>query len=82
MSWKKNSEKSGSEGYIKDDTAKDKEAVDNAGTAKNTDLTVDGEVAADDSKKDIESDLTVDGEKTDEEAKDHEASESDVGQYC
>ena len=65
-------EKSGSADDVTDDTAKDKEAVDDAGTAKDTDLTVDGEVAADDSKKDMDTDLTVDGEKTDEEAKDQE----------
>ena len=71
-------EKSGSADDVTDDTAKDKEAVDDAGTAKDIDLTVDGEVAADDSKKDMDTDLTVDGEKTDEEAKDTEVSGSDA----
>ena len=70
-------EKTESTDDAKDDTAKDKEAVDDAGTAKDTDLTVDGEVAADDSKKDMDTDLTVGEEKTDEEAKDPEVSGSD-----
>lgn len=68
----KKQEKAGSTDDAKDDTAKDKEAVDDADTAKDTDLTVDGEVAADNSKKDMDTDLTVDGEKTDEEAKGQE----------
>ena len=71
-------EESGSADDVTDDTAKDGEAVDDAGTAKETDLTVDGEVAADGSKKDMDTDLTVDGEKTDEEAKDTEVSGSDA----
>ena len=74
----KKQEKTESADGAKDDTAKDKEAVDDAGNAKDTDLTVDGEVAADDSKKDMDTDLTVGGEKTDEEAKDTEASGSDA----
>jgi len=75
-------EKAGSADDVTDDTAKDKEAVDeveDAGMAKDTDLTVDGEVASDDSKKDMNTDLTVDGEKSGEEAKDPEAADSDAG---
>ena len=72
-------EESGSADDVTDDTAKDGEAVDDAGTAKETDLTVDGEVAADGSKKDMDTDLTVGGEKTDEEAKDTEAADGDAG---
>ena len=75
----KKQEKAGSTDDAKDDTAKDKEAVDDADTAKDTDLTVDGEVAADNSKKDMDTDLTVDGEKTDEEAKGPEAADGDAG---
>ena len=72
-------EKAGSADDVTDDTAKDKEAVDDTDAAKDTDLTVDGEVASDDSKKDMNTDLTVDGEKKDEEAKDPEAADSDAG---
>ena len=75
-------EKAGSTDDVTDDTAKDKEAVDeveDTGMAKDTDLTVDGEVASDDSKKDMNTDLTVDGEKSGEEAKDPEAADSDAG---
>ena len=75
----KKQEKAGSTDDAKDDTAKDKEAVDDADTAKDTDLTVDGEVAADNSKKDMDTDMTVDGEKTDEEAKGPEAADGDAG---
>ena len=61
------------------DETKKSESTDDVtdDAAKDTDLTVDGEVAADNSKKDMDTDLTVDGEKTDEEAKDHEVSGSD-----
>lgn len=73
-----NTEKAGSADDVTDDAAKDEETVDDAGTAKDTDLTVDGEVAADNSKKDMGTDLTVDGEKKDEEAKVPETADSDA----